>query len=49
VKQAEAEALTGEAEADKQRRVAVKQAEAVAVEGENLSVINIAKSNANRA
>ena len=49
VKQAEAAALSGEAEADKQRRIAVKQAEAAAIEGENISSIDIAKSNANRA
>ena len=49
VKQAEAAALAGEAEADKERRIAVKQAEATAIEGENVSAINIAKSNAVRA
>ena len=49
VKQAEAAALTGEANADRERRVAVKQAEAAAIEGENLSAIDIAKSNAVRA
>ena len=49
VKQAEAAALTGEANADRERRVAVKQAEAAAIEGENVSAINIAKSNAVRA
>ena len=49
VKQAEAAALTGEANADRERRVAVKQAEAAAIEGENISAINIAKSNAVRA
>ena len=49
VKQAEAAAQAGEAEADKERRIAVKQAEATAIEGENVSAINIAKSNAVRA
>lgn len=49
VKQAEAAALVGEADADKERRIAVKQAEASAIEGENLSAIDIAKSNASRA
>ena len=49
VKQAEAAAQAGEAEADKERRIAVKQAEATAIEGENISAINIAKSNAVRA
>ena len=49
VKQAEAQALAGEANADKERRIAVKQAEATAIDGENLSSIEIAKSNANRA
>ena len=49
IKQAEAEAMIGEAEADRQRRIATKQAEASAIEGENLSSIEIAKSNAARA
>ena len=49
IKQAEAAALVGEANADKERRIAVKQAEAAAIEGENLSSIEIAKSNALRA
>ena len=48
IKQAEAEAQIGEADADKQRRIATKQAEALAIEGENLSAIEIAKSNAVR-
>ena len=48
IKKAEAEAVTGEAEADRDRRIAVKQAEASAIEGENLSSIEIAKSNARR-
>ena len=48
IKQAEAEAMIGEAEADKQRRIATKQAEAYAIEGENVSAIEIAKSNAQR-
>jgi flotillin len=49
VKQAEAAAQVGEAEADRDRRVATKQAEATAIEGENISAIEIAKSNAARA
>ena len=49
VSEAEAQAQTGEANADRERRVAVKQAEAAAIEGENLSAIDIAKSNAVRA
>ena len=49
VSEAEAQAQTGEANADKERRIAVKQAEATAIEGENISAINIAKSNAVRA
>jgi len=49
VSRAEAEAQAGEAEADKNKRVAVKQADAAAVEGENLSAIEIAKSNAARS
>lgn len=49
IKQAEAAALVGEADADKARRIAVKQAEATAIEGENISAIEIAKSNALRA
>ncbi|MBQ9771988.1 MAG: flotillin family protein [Lentisphaeria bacterium] len=48
VKQAEAEAQVGEANADRDRRISVKQAEASAIEGENISAIEIAKSNANR-
>ncbi|MBQ7403589.1 MAG: flotillin family protein [Lentisphaeria bacterium] len=48
VKQAEAEALVGEANADRDRRIAVKQAESSAIEGENISAIEIAKSNATR-
>ena len=48
IKKAEAEAVTGEAEAERDRRIAVKQAEASAIEGENLSAIEIAKSNALR-
>lgn len=46
---ADAQAQVGEAEANKQRRVAVKQAEAQAIDGENISAIEIAKSNAIRA
>lgn len=49
VSEAEAQAQTGEANADRERRIAVKQAEATAIEGENVSAINIAKSNAVRA
>ncbi|MBP5232699.1 MAG: flotillin family protein [Planctomycetes bacterium] len=48
-KQAEAEAEIGEANADKERRIATKQAEAAAIDGENVSAIEIAMSNANRA
>ncbi len=46
IKLAAAQAEVGEADADKQRRIAIKQAEAQAIEGENLSAIEIAKSNA---
>ena len=49
VKQAEAAAEIGEANADKERRIATKQAEAAAIDGENVSAIEIAKSNAVRA
>ena len=49
IKQAEAEAQIGEANADKERRISIKQAEALAIEGENVSAIEIAKSNATRA
>ena len=45
---AEAEAQTGEANADRDRRIAIKQADATAIEGENISAIEIAKSNATR-
>ena len=45
---AEAEAQTGEANADRDRRIAIKQADAAAIEGENVSAIEIAKSNSNR-
>ncbi len=48
VTQAEAMAQSGEANADKERRIAVKQAEAAAIDGENISSIEIAKSNAHR-
>ena len=48
VTQAEAEAQIGEANADKERRISIKQAEALAIEGENVSAIEIAKSNATR-
>ncbi len=46
---ADAQAQMGEAEADRMRRISVKQAEAKAIEGENLSAIEIAQSNAERA
>lgn len=46
---AEAEAAAGEADADKNKRIAVKQADSTAVGGENLSAIEIAKSNAIRS
>ena len=49
VKQAEAEAAAGEAAAERDRRIAVKQADAAATQGENLSAIEIAKSNASRS
>lgn len=49
VKQADAAAAAGEADADRERRIAVKQADAVATQGENISAIEIAKSNAQRA
>lgn len=49
VAEADSAAQSGEAEADKKRRVSVKQAEAQAIEGENISAIEIAKSNAVRA
>ena len=49
VKQAEAEAAAGEAAAERDRRIAVKQADAAATQGENISAIEIAKSNASRS
>ena len=49
VKQADARAAAGEAEADQERRIAIKQADANATKGENLSSIEIAKSNAERS
>lgn len=49
VKQAEAAAVAGEAAAERDRRIAVKQADSSATQGENLSAIEIAKSNAIRA
>ena len=49
VSMANAEAAAGEAEAERDRRIAVKQADATATQGENLSAIEIAKSNAVRA
>ena len=49
VSEAEAQAQSGEANADKDRRIAVKQAEAQAIDGENVSAIEIARSNAHRS
>ncbi len=49
VKQAEAAALSGEAQADRDRRISVKQADSEATQGENISAIEIAKSNATRS
>lgn len=49
VSKANSEASAGEAAADRDRRIAIKQAEAEAINGENLSAIDIAKSNALRA
>lgn len=46
VSKAEADAQAGEANADRDKRIAIKQADARAVEGENISAIEIAKSNA---
>jgi len=48
ISKAEAEAQSGEANADRDRRIAIKQAESTAIEGENISAIEIAKSNALR-
>lgn len=48
VSKAEADAQSGEANADRDKRIAVKQADSQAVEGENISAIEIAKSNALR-
>lgn len=48
IAQAETSAASGEAAADQQRRIAVKQADSTATQGENLSAIEIAKSNASR-
>ncbi|MCF6175348.1 MAG: hypothetical protein L3J71_06245 [Victivallaceae bacterium] len=48
VSKADAEAQVGEANADRDRRVAIKQADATATEGENISAVEIAKSNAIR-
>ena len=47
--QAEAEAAAGEAGAERDRRIAVKQADSAATQGENISAIEIAQSNATRA
>jgi flotillin len=49
VAQANADAISGEANAERDRRIAVKQADARAVEGENISKIEIAKSDATRS
>jgi flotillin len=49
VAKANAEAVAGEAGAEKDKRIAIKQADAEAVNGENLSAIEIAKSNATRS
>lgn len=49
VSEAEAEAQAGEANAERNRRIAIKQADASATEGENVSAIEIAKSNAIRS
>lgn len=49
VAKAEADAVSGEASAERDRRIAVKQADAEAVNGENISAIEIAKSNALRS
>lgn len=49
IKQAESEAAAGEAQAERDRRIAVKQADSKAVDGENISAIEIAKSNAKRS
>ncbi len=48
VAEAEAEAVSGEAAADQHKRIAVKQADSAATQGENISLIEIAKSNAAR-
>ncbi|MDD4818164.1 MAG: SPFH domain-containing protein [Victivallaceae bacterium] len=48
VAEAEATAVSGEAAADQHKRIAVKQADSIATQGENLSLIEIAKSNASR-
>ena len=48
VAEADAAAMAGEANADRDRRVSIKQADATATEGENISAIEIAKSNALR-
>ena len=48
VSQAEAEAASGEANAERDRRIAVKQADSTATQGENVSMIEIAQSNATR-
>jgi flotillin len=48
VSKAEADAQAGEARAERDRRVALKQSESEAVNGENISAIEMAKSNASR-
>ncbi len=48
VSKADADAQAGEANADRDKRIAIRQAESTAVEGENISQIEIAKSNATR-
>jgi flotillin len=45
----DADAQTGEANASRDRRISVKQADSEAVNGENISAIEIAKSNAIRS
>ena len=49
VAQANALAVSGEANADRDRRINIKQADSTATQGENLSIIEIAKSNATRS
>ena len=49
VAKANADAMSGEANAERDRRIAVKQADSTATQGENISAIEIAKSNAARS